>query len=176
MYGILPDRRLSTRDIVGDGLAYWNRIRGTRRMPARADLNPMEIPGLLPYVMLVDVLHEPLDFRFRLLGTAHDQIVRGDYRGRRFSELSHSAPGNPIWDQYARVVAERQPVRDLVSYVGPEAYLPRELEHCLMPLSADDEAVDMIFVVAAIGRVRLPADEMFEPVAGGHEAAVQELR
>lgn len=158
MYGILPDKHMPAGDIVRGALDYWERIRGDRRMPARADLDPMEIVPLLPYVMLVDVLYEPLDFRFRLLGTAHDQITSGDYRGRCFSELPHTAPGNPIWAQYAQVVAEQRPVHAGVSYIGPDEFLPRQLEHCLMPLSLDDRKVDMVFVAAAIPRPHLPSE------------------
>lgn len=165
MYGMLPERRLSTRDIVQEGLQYWERIRGPRRMPSRMDLDPVDVPHLLPYVMLIDVLRDPLDFRFRLLGTAHDLIVGGNYRGRRFSELSHTAPGNRIWDEYARVADEGQPLRSVVSYVGADAYVPRQFEHCLMPLSASDRTVDMIFVVAALGRVDFAAGQPGEPLA-----------
>jgi len=81
-----------------DGLAYWQRIRGGRLMPSRADLDPLHIPQLLPHVMLIDVLREPLDFRFRLLGSMIDRIVARDYRGLRFSEVPHMAKGNPLWD------------------------------------------------------------------------------
>jgi hypothetical protein len=148
--GKRPEELVST--IVKEGYAYWTRIRGARRMPSRADLNPVDIPRLLPYVMLIDVLSDPLDFRFRLLGTEHDAIVGGNYRGRLFSTLPHLAEGNPIWARYAKVVAERRPVCGYVSYVGADRYVRHELEECLMPLSADGETVDMIFVVTAVER------------------------
>ena len=159
MYGIMPEARLPALEIIQGGLSYWEQIRAGRRMPARADLDPMAISRLLPYVMLVDVLHGPLDFRFRLLGTAHDRIVAGDYRGRRFSELAHTAPGNPIWNQYADVVRTRCPFSGEVLYCGPDDGLPHRIEHCLMPFATDGDLVDMIFVVAAIPRP--------EPVATG---------
>ena len=138
--------------LVREGLAYWNRIRGHRPMPARADVNPVDIPKLLPYVMLIDVVHDPLDFRFRLLGSAHDEIVGGDYRGRLFSMLPHTAKGNPIWAQYARVVDERRPICGEVTYVGQDPFVRHHFEHCLMPLSADGVTVDMIFVVTDVER------------------------
>lgn len=138
--------------LVREGLAYWNRIRGHRPMPARADMNPLDIPQLLPYVMLVDVLRDPLDFRFRLLGSAHDEVVGADYRGRLFSALPHTAEGNPVWAQYAQVVAECVPICGEISYVGRDPFLRRNLEHCLMPLSADGVTVNMILVVTALER------------------------
>lgn len=136
---------------VAAGLAYWHRIRGARRMPSRKDLDPLDIPELLPYVMLIDVLRDPLDFRFRLLGTGHDAIVASNYKGVRFSELAHLRRGNAVWDEYERVAVERTPLRSFVPYVGTDRSV-RCIEHCLMPLSTDGETVDMIFVIAAVDR------------------------
>jgi len=145
-----PSRSTST-DIEG-ALAYWQRIRGGRRMPSRQDFDPLDIPQILPYVMLIDVLHEPLDFRFRLLGSGHDQIVACNYKGMRFSELAHLRRGNPVWEEYERVALEGTPLRSFVPYVGADPHI-RRVEHCLMPLSSDGELVDMIFVVAAVERI-----------------------
>src|SRR5947207_671126 len=88
-----------TSDVTQNGLAYWLRIRGGRLMPSRADLDPVAIPDLLPCVMLIDVLREPLDFRFRLLGSKHDRRLGDNYRGRLLSELPRLAKGNQIWDE-----------------------------------------------------------------------------
>ena len=40
-------------------LEYWRGKCDGRAMPARADIDPLEIPRLLPYVYLVDVLDDP---------------------------------------------------------------------------------------------------------------------
>ncbi len=141
----------SVQSHLSDGLAYWHRIRGTRPMPSRTDVDPLDIPQLLPYVMLIDVLREPLDFRFRLLGTGHDQIVARDYKGMRFSDLPHLARGNPVWGQYERVTLERTPLRASIPYIGADTSV-RKIEHYLLPLSTDGETVDMIFVVTAVDR------------------------
>ena len=41
-------------------LQYWLEKKGDRPMPGRRDLDPIEMPGLLPHVILLDVLHDPL--------------------------------------------------------------------------------------------------------------------
>ena len=47
---------------------YWDGRRNGRRMPARRDIDPADIPGLLPHVSLI---HKPDgQFRFRLVGSA----------------------------------------------------------------------------------------------------------
>ena len=75
--------------LVQEAWNYWNQKRGGRRMPSRKDIDPVEIPRLLSSTALVDVLRDPLDFRFRLLGTAIDNITSKNLRGVRFSELPY---------------------------------------------------------------------------------------
>src|SRR5690349_7676726 len=61
---------------------YWRRKAAGRKMPRRADIDPTEIPKLLPDVMLVDVLPEGR-YRYRLIGTenaaAHGMNATGCY-------------------------------------------------------------------------------------------------
>ncbi|MDP6690000.1 MAG: PAS domain-containing protein [Alphaproteobacteria bacterium] len=61
-------------DALQQALDYWQRLRGERNMPARKDLNPADIPRLLPKLMLADVSDPEADskdphIRFRLVGT-----------------------------------------------------------------------------------------------------------
>lgn len=131
--------------------AHWERMRGDRAMPARADLDPVDIPRLLPLTILVDVIEEPLDFRYRLIGTEVDRIVKANYRGVRFSEIPHIETGGPLWSDHERVWRTQQPVRASVEYIGPDRFL-RTLGHGLFPLSCNGRTVTMIWAVADIGR------------------------
>ncbi len=56
---------------------YWLERRGARAAPRRSDINPLDIPRLLPILNLVDVLGDAAEFRHRLVGT---QLV--DRHGR----------------------------------------------------------------------------------------------
>ena len=120
-------------------------------MPRRSDIDPAEIPRLLPFVMLVDVLTEPLDFRFRLVGTEIDAITSIGLRGQRFSENPRLASGSNIWNDYQAVTVTRQPLTGQVDYVGSDRFV-RAVRHCLMPLSENGETVTMIFVAVEVVR------------------------
>ncbi len=48
---------------------YWNGKRGARRMPRRADIDPMEIPSYLPGIVMVDIGYEPFSLTYRVVGT-----------------------------------------------------------------------------------------------------------
>jgi len=152
---------MSARDILGTAERYWERMRGDRALPSRRDLDPTEIPSLLPFVMLIDVEPDPLDFRFRLIGGAVEAIVARQTRRRRFSTIPFMAAGNPVWADYAAVVAKRRPLVADVGYVGNDRSI-RRLRHCLMPLSNDGSNVNMIFVAVEIERVGRGADRRMD--------------
>ena len=46
---------------------YWLKKRGSGAMPSRSDIDPADIPALLPYVSLVHKVGG--EFRFRLVGS-----------------------------------------------------------------------------------------------------------
>jgi len=66
--------------------AYWSRICCNGQPPDRSDYNPADIPHLLPNIFLVDVLNDPRDFRFRLVGTAFLKATRQELTGLRITE------------------------------------------------------------------------------------------
>ena len=135
-------------DSLRRGLAYWHSKRRGRPMPARRDLDPIEIPHLLPWVLLIDVLCDPLDFRYRLIGTEVVAVSRRDFTGFRFSELAGKGPESVLWDNCLTVVRTRAPFSRRPPYIGPcDDVLSGQ--NLLMPLSSDGETVDMIFQLIA---------------------------
>jgi PAS domain len=148
---ILRTRRAAGADVIAVALAYWNRKRGTRAMPARADIDPVEIRHILPNIILVDVLCDPLDFRCRLVGSEIERIARASPHGRRFSQSRNFRPGSQGWADYERAVLLAKPVTGPFAYAGPDRSV-RGVSHCLMPLSADGQTVNMIFNATAIER------------------------
>ena len=72
--------------VLGRVLAYWEERRGSRRMPARRDLDPVDLAPVLPHLQLIDVV-PPNRFRYRLVGTALVEVFGHDYTGRFVDEL-----------------------------------------------------------------------------------------
>lgn len=153
--------------VLRDIFAYWRRLCGTRRMPSRADIEPMAIARLLPHVYLLDVVPAPRDYRFRLMGTAISGRYGDDHTGKRIAEvLGDRGPMLALALRiFDTVVDERRPLRA----GGPVAW--RNDEHatfeCIcLPLSDADDAVNMIFggMVFALRSVRgrSPTDITFD--------------
>ena len=137
-----------TSPINRASLAYWERRRAGRSMPSRDDLDPSEMTGFLPYVFLLDVRPEPLDFRFRLIGTVMDRHMNASYTGRWMSEIPHQRAPSIIWSSCRQVVESHAPMTSDTPYVGKHKDFKRT-EDVIMPLSDDDWAVNMLFVTAA---------------------------
>jgi hypothetical protein len=123
--------------------SYWISKRGTRRMPRRADIDPVDIPSLLPSVFLVDVGGPPLRFRFRLIGTAICARWGGDATGKYLDEVDVDGEHDTMRRQYAAVVETGMPRFDVEEFITDSGrYL--HYQRLLLPLSADDLTPNML--------------------------------
>lgn len=122
---------------------YWGSKRGTRKMPSRADIDPLELGFIIGNVILVDVIEgDPPRFRIRLHGTNLTERVGYELTGKlldelpqiEFRELSRlsftkvSNTGKPLQARRDRILDER----------------PRRYETIILPLSSDGTRVDML--------------------------------
>jgi hypothetical protein len=142
-------------------LAYWA-SKSVGRLPARSDIDPVAIPHLLRYLMLVDVLGPPLDFRYRLLGDEILQRARPGLKGKRYSQIPGKGPGSSVWASASKVVETRLPRYGRAGYVGPDRFTAA-VDDLLMPLSDDGANVSQILIVAVF-RPR-PLDARWERLA-----------
>ena len=115
-------------------------------MPARRDIEPAEIVGLLPYVVLIDVERDPLDFRYRLVGTGVAARFGRDHTGAHFSALMQQNKESEVWSAAVRIVEEKRPIVSRIPYVGFNRWT-QYYDNLSMPLSEDDIVVNMLFGV-----------------------------
>lgn len=129
-----------------------------KRLPARADLEPMDIPQLLPHLMLIEVHRESsrLRFRFRLIGSAVCQYAGRNWTGRYLDDPDYGPGAKAVTGYYTQVVDSRQPFRgeQFAPWYGKEY---QYYERLALPLSSDGENVDM--VLSALDLIERP----FEP-------------
>jgi hypothetical protein len=67
-----------------DLFAYWNTVRGNRPMPTRADIDPIDIVPILPFVGIVE--RRESGYFWRLVGTAIVENFGRDPTGLRYGE------------------------------------------------------------------------------------------
>ena len=132
-------------------LAYWSSKRGTRLMPSRRDLDPIDIPKLLPFVSLTDIVPgAPIEqrYRVRLFGTKLVDIHEGDWTGRSFFDVTTRETAQRIVQSIEFVVNHRHPwfVSGRFGLTSkPGKYTGVPYEGMFLPLSQDQENVDMVF-------------------------------
>lgn len=138
----LTDPRLET------AYRYWRGKAGERRMPRRADIDPTEIPKLLPDVMLIDVLPEGR-YRYRLIGTENARAQGINATGRFLDEV---LPGpeyrEHVLGLYDECVREKRALYSESLFLCPERQSPeRHTKVLFLPLSEDAATVNIVFVV-----------------------------
>ena len=65
---------------------YWNQLRGNRAAPARVDISPAAISGILPSTFILEK-NETGGFVFRLAGTALCLLFGEELKGIEFSNI-----------------------------------------------------------------------------------------
>lgn len=151
---------------------YWESKRHAGRLPARSDIDPTEIPALLPQLLLFEVVAgaDGPRFRFRLAGTAFTNLVGRDVTGFCLDELGPPERVWPVAEALAAVVRTSRP-----------AYLAGRLtlrsEHYMVakrlgfPLAADGAHVDMI-----LGLWLAEPRSLSDRAGGALEGAAGELK
>ncbi len=131
----------------GAGIAYWRAKRGGRKMPARADIDPLEMRAFLPHVGLLetpDGSPERPDYRIALAGTAIEAVL-GPLTGRLLQEAVPPIIARRWRSLYDVVIAEAVPLR-AVSRVAFSAKNFLMGEVLAAPLSADGRRIDTLFI------------------------------
>src|SRR5436853_6265212 len=106
-------------DRLRQAYEYWRRKAGARPLPSRADIDPVEIPRLLPHIMLVDVMGAAL-YRYRLIGTEIAAAMGVNATGRLFHEmLLDDGYRAYVPDLYDTVVRERRAAHPATGCLSP---------------------------------------------------------
>ncbi len=134
-FRMAPIRRLA---------AYWLSKCVDGRLPRRADIRLEEIAPDLPFLYLVDVLRDPLAFRYRLVGTRVSAWSMRDYTGSAVNDAEYGPRWKVIFDAYRDIVERRAPsAAELFAHWFKPEY--RYYERVLAPLSEDGQTVNIIY-------------------------------
>jgi hypothetical protein len=133
---------------------YWAARRNGGRLPSRADIDPIELPFVLGDLLLVDVLREPLRFRYRLIGSNIVHPPDMDMNRRFVDEHPDVEFRKQALSVYTQVAMTARPLS-----IRHDAIMDKRVRRhhtLLLPLASDGGTVDMILVVMRYQR-RAPA-------------------
>jgi hypothetical protein len=142
---------------------YWQGKRAGRVMPARADIRPAEMKDYLGWIILVDVLPDFADFRYRMVGTRVAQYFLQDATGKTVSE-TFAPYGEAAVSGTLAVYRKCARDRVVLRSHGGAGWLGRsflDFDTLYLPLSDDGTSVNMIlsaftFDQAALLKARAP--------------------
>jgi hypothetical protein len=140
----ISDQQLSL--VQREFLAYWRRQAGSRIAPRRQDFDVLDVPTLMPHVIIFDVLRDPLDFSYRLVGTVQREMSSRDYTGMKMSEIDGRGPGSGIWSILDTVRVSQKPAYNSISYIGPKKDFLK-LNDLFLPWVDDSMETNMIIIV-----------------------------
>jgi hypothetical protein len=150
-----PDWLATSADDIQTVYAYWKAKAGQRRMPARADIDPVDLVPYLPSIMLVDV-HAPspaasaqsalAHYVYRLVGTREVEMRGADPTGKPVATHCYGGMRDLALQNYDSVVRTRASVLDCNDDDVQIHDRYEDLDCVFLPLSSDGENVDMVLV------------------------------
>jgi hypothetical protein len=129
--------------LLAELYAYWTAKRGARFAPSRAEIDPVEIPRLLPHLMLVDIVDGGARLLYRLAGTEIESRFGCRMGGRYVDELMRGRYNDYIHELYRELLATRRALYSESAY-GPDGNSPLYTRRLMLPLSNDGRRVDMV--------------------------------
>ena len=111
-------------------------------MPARADIDPLDMKRWLGHLALLDVIDGGRDFVFRVHGVHLVDLYGVDITGRALSQAD-SVIEAVVADEYRKVVDDKAPLFVKRHHAIPERDFV-EISKLILPLSSDGATVDMV--------------------------------
>ncbi|MCZ4282398.1 PAS domain-containing protein [Kiloniella laminariae] len=127
---------------------YWLSKCPVGLIPGRPHIDPLEMVAFLPHIILLDVQHNPPDFRYRLIGTKVVPLLNRDYTSEWMSDIPNQKSPSTVWANCRAAVETIEPIYAYTPYVGPKKDV-LDVEDLIMPLAVDGKTVDMLFIILA---------------------------
>ena len=139
--------------------AYWDSKRGNGFAPPRRAIDPAEMRGLLPFIVLIDVVGLPPRFRIRLAGTKVVEAFGREITGLYVDEMDLDAVEHVVLTDLAEVVRDGRPNLAEREYTRNDGR-HMKYERLVLPLSTDGMTADKLLCGVV-------AEFAFGPARGG---------
>jgi hypothetical protein len=124
---------------------YWEEKRAERRMPRRADIDPIEMVRYLPNLMIVDVVPDERRYVYRLVGTREVEARGRDPTGKPVGDAFIGSSRENVLAHYDQVVSSCRPLVDTATVTRTDGRVD-ETHVIFLPLSEDGVSVSQILV------------------------------
>lgn len=134
----------------------WLRLADGARLPSWRDMRLDALPAeLIPWAILLDVLDDGQDFRYRFYSAERASLRNRDYTDMRVSEYEPLVFRDKVMGEYRRVLEAREPMLFVTTVSVPNLHTwedneERQYAILRMPLSGDGGTIDRLISVDAI--------------------------
>jgi hypothetical protein len=124
-------------------LSYWLEKRGAHRMPARADIDPLDLSVMLDWISLVEVRSTEPRFFVRVAASQLNEVF-GTQNGADLSVLRSTTYRDSVERHWQLVVDSGEPRFDEFDL----SFRGYQMTYCryALPLGADRRTADMILI------------------------------
>jgi hypothetical protein len=129
---------------------YWRSKAGDAGIPARADIDPIEMWAWIPATLLVEAVFDdqgaPADFFFRVAGSRVCERYGRELTHRRLSEIPMQDQRDSVLANYRAAIETHRAFYSINRFLDTDGLL-RSFEMLLLPLRADGSRCDMLLGV-----------------------------
>lgn len=116
---------------------YWFRLWSNRGgLPRKGDFDPLEASALLGYLAWAEIEREPFRVRYRMVGTALNDLAGGEMTGKYVDELYSPAIRKDLLNAFRRVSETGEPHVDETGVAWP---LSLHVSWILLPFCANED-------------------------------------
>lgn len=158
----LPPRIENLHCGLEDVFAYWLEIAGDRFAPDWRDFDWNGIPAsFVPYVSVVDVVRDPLDFIYRFWGTGRTRLQGQDYTGKSVADFEPASIARKGWEEYQTVAEKREPIHVITKNLSNAYQEPFHYHGLRLPFSCDGQSVSHVLGIAAYDQEAIAKAQRF---------------
>lgn len=132
--------------ILGPAYDYWRSKCRNGTLPRRRDIDPTDIPRLLPHLLISELVDGGTRLRYRLAGTAVVAAYGGELTGKHCDEVCLQERRASVVAQYRLICERKRPLLLRHRYLSSHQ-VPLICHRLVMPLSDDAQMVNQ-FVAA----------------------------
>lgn len=124
-------------------------------LPRRDDFSFEDLMPWMGHVIIMDVIGDADDFRYRMIGTGITSFLRRDLTGQTVMDSDYSGARGKVFDTFRRPLVLQQPVFRFgyVAWAVDMSWRTYHSVHC--PISRDGSTADMTIGVLYFGDHRV---------------------
>jgi hypothetical protein len=123
---------------------YWCERRAAKSFPSRDDVDPLDFTYAIGHVSLIEVLHAPLRFRYRLVSTSLTEHLGYEMTGKFIDDIPEPELRIFTRDFYTKAVDLAAPLYESGEFVRDGRCWRHET--LVLPLSADSRTINMLLI------------------------------